>query len=350
MSTDNVLSKDNEEPHEELSLREQLESAFDKVEAKEANVAAEEPRSQERTRDTTGRFAKGAKAEEADVKDSTAPAPEANATATQPNVEVAPNSWKAEAKAKWSSVSPEIRAEILRREEEVHRGFSRLDEERNLGKHFNEAVTPYLPMIQAEGANALDAVKNLLHTAYQLRVANPTQKADLLIQLAHTYGADLNRFQNSSANNAADPVRHLQSELAHLKHQLYQQETYKNQVEQSSLQQQIDSFRSDPKHQHFEQVRNEMGAFLQSGVAKNLEEAYEMAVWGRPDIRSTLLESQMTEREAQKATEIKQRAEAARRASPSVRGGPGITVPNGGTTGKSVRELLEDAFESASWN
>lgn len=319
----------------ELSLRDEIKTALENAKA-EPREKTEEPTEVKsaRTRDTTGKFAKTAE-NSVDSK----PEPVEGAK----DLNAPPQAWSAESRSKWNALAPEIRAEILKREDDVHKGFSKLDTERNTGKQFSDVVTPYLPMIQAEGGNPIAAVKDLLHTAYVLRTATPAQKGALLHQIAKQYGADLGFApqQNSPTGQPADnDTRHLVNKIAQIEQNIYQREAYERQQQESALDQHISAFASDPKHVHFEQVRQEMGALIGNGSAKNMEEAYEMAVWAKPDIRSTLLDAQIAEREAKKVADIKQRSEAARKASASINGGPGISVPNIGATDRSLRDEL----------
>jgi hypothetical protein len=76
-----------------------------------------------------------------------------------------------------------------------------------------------------------------------------------------------------------------------------------------------------------------------------LQDAYDQAVWARPDTRATLLAQQRAEEEQKRRTEAKAKAEAAKRKSVSITGGPGNTAASAAPGSKgSVRDDLLNAF------
>jgi hypothetical protein len=84
-----------------------------------------------------------------------------------------------------------------------------------------------------------------------------------------------------------------------------------------------------------------MADLLESGKAQSLEQAYEMAIWMRPDVRQTLIEQQRIE--AQRNYEQQQRSARAKTASVSVKGS---SPSSGGSQPPSgdLRALLESQF------
>ena len=260
--------------------------------------------------------------QQADQSQQIAQAAQAAGEQVQQTPVKAPDAWSPAAKAKFATLDPEIQAEISRREAEVHKGFTKQDEHRNIGKTFSEAITPYLPMIRAEGAEPIQAVQNLLQTAHMLRQATPDQKQQMFIGLAQQYGVDLNGvFQRLAGGQQTqmDPqVAALQQQVQQLQQaRQREQEMLENQT-QTQINQAIESFSSDPKNVFFSNVKAEMAALLQSNRAKDLQEAYDMACWARPDIRPLLLQQQ----EQQRAAETKAKADKARLASGSITGSP----------------------------
>jgi len=255
-----------------------------------------------------------------------------------------PDSWSPAAKSKFAELPPEIQSEISRREEEVHKGFTKFDEERVLGKQMKDVISPYLPMIRAEGSNEKQAVANLLQTAYTLRTADVNTKTQLFYQLAQQYGVDLGRNPQLQ-NQFVDPtVQQLQQEIAQLK-QFYQgQVSSVEQQEQAQIQNVIDSFASDPKNIYFENVRPDVAALLKEGRAKDLQEAYEMACWARPDIRPLLLQQQ----EKQRADEQREKANKARSASVSVSGSPVASGSGAPAQTDSLRDQIRQSLRAAS--
>lgn len=324
-----------------LSLREELSKA-----SKE---------SKERVRDETGKFAKEQKKPESSIVEQKATENtkaddkrQSFAKTPSANLDVAPRAYKNIVKEKWGQIPEEIRADILRREEAVELGFTKVDEERHLGRQMKDVIMPYIPMIQAEGSNPVQTVKSLLNTAYMLRDAGTTsrQKGELLRQVAAQFGADLTT-QSSPGSPANPELEALRKEVAELKQGRNQDLTARQQQEDQSIQSLINAFAADPKNVHFEAVKPKMGALMANGQAKDLQEAYDMAVWADPTTRSTLIEQRQAEGEAKRLADIKQKAEAAKKAGASINGGgPGAAIPNAAPTNRSLRDELKANFGS----
>ncbi len=319
------------EPEEEIvaedSIRGDLEKAFADVEVPaepQEDKPAEKP-VDTRTRDESGKFAK-----------TSTPAIETE------KIPDAPRSWTAEEKAKWNEATPEVRKAILRREQEVELGFTKLDEDRNLGKSMKEAITPYLPIITAEGGTPVTAVKELLNTAYVLRTAPIAQKTALFHQLAKQYGVDLSQPNNTQGVQPSA----LLAEIQQLKQQIAEQpDVFRKQQENLAIKSQIDAFSADPKNIHYEKLKPAMAALLQGWQAKDMQEAYDKASWLDPEIRSAMQSDQLKASEGQRIADIKAKATKARTTAISVKGSPGINpVPLGKSNG-SIADDLREAWD-----
>ena len=317
----------------------------------------------DRERDEQGRFATKANTEiESDaIPAETAPiettAPvEAELVAEVPaetqttSASKPPDSWSPAAKAKFAALDPEVQAEIVRREADVHKGFTKQDEHRNLGKTFEQAVNPYLPMIRSEGSDPVKAVNALLQTAYTFRAGTAEQKEQMLIGLMNQYQIDPNNIFNRLTGQyqvpQVDPqVAQLQQQLQQLQQTIQGGQQQSQQAEQAQISQTIESFSSDPKNLYFANVKAEMAALLDAGRAKDLQEAYDMACWARPDIRPLLLQQQ----EQQRKSEAVARASKARAAGSSLTGSPVGNIATGsiGSTGNltdDIRAVYRDVM------
>lgn len=312
------------------SIRSDLEKAFaDSEPVQEAIEAEGKP---DRARDESGKFAK--KPDEVVVKPIAEAIPEA------------PRSWTADEKAKWTEATPEVRKAILRREQEVEQGFTKLDEDRNFGKTIKEALTPYLPVITAEGGNPTEAFKEFLNTSYILRTAPLAQKTALFHQLAQRFGVDLSQPNNPSAVQPDQVLAATQQQLAELRQQIQQQpEVFRQQQEKLAINSLIDAFAADPKNVHYEKLKPVMASLLQAGQARDMQDAYDKASWADPDVRSAMQADKIKEAETQRIAEIKAKADLSRKAAVSVRGAPGVmSVPNGKSNG-SIADDLRAAWD-----
>lgn len=322
---------DNEVIEPVDSIRSDLEKAFADSEPAADTLGDVKV---DRVRDESGKFAK--KAAEVEVK----PAVEAE------KIPDAPRSWTAEEKAKWAEATPEVRKAILRREQEVEQGFTKLDEDRNFGKSLKEIVQPYMQIINAEGGTPATAIQSLLNTAYILRTAPIAQKTALFHQLAQQYGVDLSKPNNTSTVQPNHLMAQTQQEIAQLKQQIAQQpEVFRQQQENLAIKSQIDAFAADPKNVHYEKLKPVMASLLQAGQAKDMQDAYDKASWADPEIRSANLTAETQAKETQRIADIKAKADKSRNAAVSVRGAPSINpVPNGKSTG-SIADDLRNAWE-----
>lgn len=269
----------------------------------------------------------------------------------------APDGWSAAAKAEWDKLPPTVQADIARREAEVHKGFTKQDDERNFGREMQKTVAPYLATIQAEGGNPVLAVQTLLNTAHILRHANPAQKAQHFAQIARQYGVDLRHVAGvlTAPATPPDPIQAaIDARLAPLQQKLAAFEGARTaEQEQAQAQQQavlateITAFGADPKNTHFEQVKPAMAALLSTGAANDLRDAYDKAVWSDPTIRSTLLLQQQNAAEEERKATIRAKTEAAQRASGSVPGGPGATAIVAAAVKRSLRDEVTANFHAA---
>ena len=243
-------------------------------------------------------------------------------------VEPAPTSWSCSVKEKWNELPPEVRSEIKKREDDIHRMMTSHDGELRLGRSVKEIAAPYEAIIRAEGGTIEGAFRDLLNTSYVLRTGSPQQKAQVLMQTAQQFGVDLGQYVGQQQQN--NPLIALQNEI----HQLRQQADpvriktqLQEDMERDRIQQEIEAFSANPENVHFEAVKSTMGSLMASGRANDLKTAYEMAIWSDPSIRAELLNAQ----KAQEMTKRKAEMAAKKKASASVVGSHGVATPNSST-------------------
>jgi hypothetical protein len=248
-------------------------------------------------------------------------------------------------KAKWSELPEDVRAEWSKRENDIHQMMTRHDGELRLGREMKEVVSPYMAIIQAEGGTPAGAVKDLLNTAYVLRTGSQQQKSHVLRQVAEQYGVDLG--QTTQPQEQIHPIiAQMQQELQMLRQQANPEVIEKRlqeKMENANIQSEVNAFAVNPANKHFEQVKAFMAPLLASGQAKDLQEAYDMACYANPAIRSTLIQQQTADLEAKRKAEIK----AKKQASSSVTGSPDFTSPMARTPNKSLEDDLRDQMREA---
>jgi hypothetical protein len=252
-----------------------------------------------------------------------------------------PQSWSATEKAHWDKIPAEVQAVIARREEEAHRGITALGQDAALGKKLKDVITPYLPMIRSEGGDEAGAVRDLLQTAYALRTGNAEQKLGMFQHLARQFGVDL-AVAAQPAQQVDPQVHQLQTKIAQLEGRFVSAEQQQHQQVQGQAQTIVEAFAADPKNEFYEQVKPAMAQLLVGGLAKDIQEAYDMACHAIPDVRSTILTRQTADAEAKRAADAKAKADAKRRAAGSISGSPAGTVSTTTTANPnlSLREEL----------
>lgn len=325
----------DEAPVAPLSLREQLKEAS-KGTKEEAPEIDKEQKPRDRAPD--GKFAKKQDGQQPSLQAKVDTEPKAAVEKIAP-----PESYSAAVKAQWDKLPQDIQRELNKREQDFHKELTRHDEERTTGRQFRQLVTPYAAQMRAEGAEPLQAVQALLNTAYVLRAGTQAQKVQLLRETARQFGVDLT--QATQAQPQVHPVlQQLQQKQEQLERQIQLKEAQEKQQEQAGLKSQIETFAAQPGHEHFEAVKAHMAALLQNELAKDLQDAYDQAVYARPDIRSTLLSQQSADLEAKRVADKKAKAEAAKRAGSSIRGGPGMVAEK---NGKIAHSTLRDSITAS---
>lgn len=319
----------------EKTLREELEAAIVEVNAPDpvedtldvADVVEDAPA---RERDETGKF-------KAKTNDELVAEPVEPVVIEAAPVVQAPQAWTGAMKEKWSTLPPDVQAEINRRENDFHKMVTSREGELRLGRDMKDVITPYMPIITAEGGNPVAAVQGLLNTSYQLRTGTPQQKVALIQEIAQTYGVDIGQVVNPQPQD--NYLQSLQNEIAQLKQAVNPQvimSQLQEQQEHVRIQSDISAFAANPANKHFEAVKATMAPLLASGQAKDLQEAYDMACYANPTIRSTLLQEQS----AQAAEKRKAELLAKKQAAVSVTGSPSSSAGNAQSPDRTLREEI----------
>jgi hypothetical protein len=321
----------------QTDLRSTLEAAFEApaadmvvaaaVDAPDATVA-DKPIV---ARDESGKFASKAPA------DTVAPVTPAETPAVDvvaPVVKKAPSSWKKETQAEWDKLPAHVQDDVLRREGDFHKGIETYKQAATRAQAYEAAIQPFQATIQKLGVAPEVAITALFKADDILRNSAPQEKAAYFAQLAQAYGISI---ENIQAAPAVDPQ--YQSVLNEL-HSLKQEQETRQQQEQTRLNNQIAAFAEGKEH--FNAVSSAMAALIQAGQASDMETAYDMAIWARPDLRAGLLEQQTRSAE-EKARAALQKSKA-QSAAVSVRG----SSPTSGasSTPSNLRSALEAAFNT----
>jgi len=335
----------------ETSLRDDLKSALDEIKEREGADVGEsgaEPATSAASRDETDRTPR----RETLTVASPRPAdPAAEPAAEAPAaVDPAPKSWRQDEVADWPELSPKARAAVLRREREIAALVGRQDNERQFGREIADIFRPFAEDMARSNATPQLALTTLLDNHRALRSGTPQERIDRARKLLFDYGIDPRALAEPDPRFPQDPhVLQLMRQVETMGAQLAAARgegqgaggfaPLPEDASSANVLSDIEAFRSDPAHPHFDHVAGHMAGLIESGAAPDLESAYQMAVLARPALRSTppaapALETQRSEKVA-----------AARRAAVSVQGSPGTAgTPRPATLRDELRENLRRAL------
>ncbi len=260
---------------EQETVADEPESVLAEPEQKQADEA------QRRSRDDKGRFAPKSEtssqqaAEE--VEADNPPAQEAAAGWK-------PASWKAEELQAWKDIPAPARAAIERREKEIQNGFAQIAERTRVASAFEQAVQPFVPILQQTGVHPIAAMQEALQFVSTLNAGSPEQRAQAIAKLAQRYGVQIGgAAEAQQQQQPGDPfVQATQAELMNVRNQLQaiqyerqQQAQWAAQQEQRNLMSTIEQFAADKPD--FAALRPLVAEKLRSGGANSLDEAYKAA-------------------------------------------------------------------------
>jgi hypothetical protein len=277
-----------------------------------------EEQAEQRLRDEKGRFAKKSEENPPEIPvEPTETLPEEPKVITEPSV--SPELQKLglrKEEAEAISANPVAMQAFIRRSEEMHKGLEQYKEKAQFADVIGQVLSPYMHTIQAAGVHPAQAVQHLFAADHALRYGNQQQKLDMMHKIARDYGIDISQAQEYSASQPqVDPqVDQLKSELQQMRSWIQQQNQAREWQERQQLDSEIERFKSDPSHIYFEQVRGDMAGLLQAGLASDLKDAYEKAIYANSTVRSQVLAKQQAEDTEKAKREAAQKAQAAKQA------------------------------------
>lgn len=226
----------------------------------------------------------------------------------------APSTWKPTARAEWEKLPPAVRTEIHRREQDFLEGHKQIRPDADFGRSVRTVVEPYRMLIESEGGTPERAIGDLLRTAAQLRIGTPQQKVDILARVAQQYGVDIRAFSpqigqqpGQAPGQVAQQSQNFQDPRVDVLLQQMQRDVHqRQQTEQTQLEGHVTNWMSaqdaqgKPLRPYVTDVFDQMNALVpqvrQANPSLNheqvLQQAYETATWGNPEIRTLLLQAQ----------------------------------------------------------
>ena len=276
-----------------------------------AALEAPTPAAEGRSRDEKGKFApktddvpKPAAPDVLAVKaavpaQSVAVAPSA---ATDKPAIAPPSNWKGAGKVAWDKLPDAIKREL-------NDDYSQRTQTEARLQSLDAVLGPRAQVLAATYGSVEQGINNLFQIS-DMATKNPE---GFLLWFAQQRGINLAQMvgqpqaQGYEPAQAPDPVMQRMHHLEGMVQNFVQQQQQGTQAQTLT---QIESFASDPAHPYFNDVRQDMGVLIQAGRAKDMQQAYDMAVWAHPEIRQTLIDGQIQQKSAQQS-HVAQQAQAA---------------------------------------
>ena len=273
---------------------------------------------------------------------------EAVRTQEQPNLEPPaeppvwerpPASWKKDYHEAWTTADPKLKEYAWKREEEMRAGVQPLLTKAQYADQMQQAIEPYMNNIRGLGIEAPQAVKALMEADNVLRHGSPQQKQAYFAQLAQQYGINMGDVQVQPT----DPNFYaIQNELAQVRGEVLNWKQQQENAQNEALLSEINQFQS--KAEYFEEARPTMIQLLNSGVAKDLDDAYQKAIRLDNDLFTKHQQASQGQADAAKREASNRAAKAARAAAVSVKS----STPGAATSTKAQdrRSLLMEQFDN----
>ena len=271
----------------------------------------------------------------------------------------APKHWPKEEQEIFNAWDANVQHQVMDRYKAMEGDYTKKTQALSKYKKRNEALDeiygPFRDDFQRAGMDEVAATRQLLAAHKYLR-EDPQQA---IKWLAQSYGVDLKAVNDDTAieDEYADPqMKAMQQQIAQLQGTIQNQQQQAQNMQKQEVQTLIDNFQTakdedgNLKHPHFEAVQNQMAALVGSGQAKDIAQAYDMAVFANPETRAKVLEEQAKQKEeqAKKETQQEVKAEAVQKAKKQQRvnvkgsGTPSNSaVPSGMTLGETIKYSMK---------
>jgi hypothetical protein len=296
-----------------------------------------------RVRDESGKFAKKP-TEEPTAQPAVQPVAVETPAAAPYNAY--PSSWKKGMDQDWAKLSPTMREEIHRREQNFLDGIKEYREPAAFGRAIGQEMLPHVETMRHVGVTPQQLTKEVMGLWSTLVRGSPDQKRGVLLQLSQQYGIDMSAQSpaaTTGAQTAAAPAFDMTPVLQRVESvekTLAEERQERARVIAEQANEEVKRFAQDSKRTHFAAVQETMSQLIGSGQAATLEDAYDKAIWLVPDVRAKLL----AEQDATKRVDEAAKAAAARKAAAvnvPRRGIPPV-APKTGSMEDTIRSKLRE--------
>jgi hypothetical protein len=275
----------------------------------------------------------------------------------------APKTWNNEELATWATIPQEIQAQIApileRREQDFLNGITQYKQAAEVGAAYSKVVEPYAPILAAENVDPVGLFQSFAANHYLFSRGTQEQKVELAARLLEGYNIPLEPLLEHIASGmeagggvAHDPAyRELKAELDGLKQTLTSVGARETEATRTRIQNEIETFATakDDKgnlvHPYFDEVAADIQNLFAAGLAKDLNEAYDKAVYANPATRQKEIDRLTAERTSSlTAEQNKRKQKIAESTGDHVKT---TSKPRDGTVAKgSIDDTLQETMEA----
>lgn len=328
---------------EPISLRDTIENAIESTEsAVTENTTSQDAVESDKTsrpRDESGKFAKTSQNASKEPTEASADNYEQEEVIVE--TKPRPSSWKKDYEEHWGKLDPTLQDYIQQREADYAKGVSTYKNQWDMAAPLVETIKQFEPLMNQYNIGPKEWISRLGTADLTLSRGTPEQKLQMFAQLANDYGVNLGQL---TGQTGYDPqFSQLAQELNQIKNQWTSFQSSQEQLEQAQLQNEISSFKDDKPY--FEEVRETMAGLLQSGMANDLQSAYDKAIRLNDDVFQKVNATQAQKFEAAQREKVAQAK--AKVLSPKSTT-PTASMSSGGKSASSARDAIMQAFDQHS--
>lgn len=197
----------------------------------------------------------------------------------------APAAYTKEQQEKFKTWPMDARKQIIEREKQVERGFSDMGNKINGYKYIDDLFNGRQERLKEFGINSAKEWAEYWALISDGLHKNPQATIE---EIKNIYGLNGNATPN---NNTSDLMQRLNAQERQL-------QALDQAIKNDKIKRAIDAFVSakddagNPKYPYFDDVKQNIGLLMDSGVCKSLEEAYNQSIWANEDVRKKLIEAQ----------------------------------------------------------
>lgn len=225
-----------------------------------------------------------------------------------------PNTWPKELSADWAKLPENARQQIHKREQDFHNGIRQYKDAAGFGQAIANEMLPYQEMMRTANVTPQAVVRSIMSSLKEMSTGTAESKASTFLKLADEYGIDLSTvmsLRQRAPSQAAPDLSPVLQRIEKVESRITQADQEREEAQRQHDDALVQKFLNDPKNEHARTVASQMSTLLTSGQAKDLDDAYQQAIWLHPEVRAQLLAKQEAERRKKEAQE----ATAARKAS-----------------------------------